>query len=118
MYAMTGVAVGGIAVGLAGSPASAASAVVRFCPRGTSVGFVHILPVAGYGHTQSRVLLKGNCWATQMDTRNQVAQIDVVALRPDGGERWMGAVYWSSSKGSINIVIGGTPEFPNFGIEH
>ncbi|MFG1996421.1 hypothetical protein ACGFJ7_41230 [Actinoplanes sp. NPDC048988] len=53
-----------------------------------------------------------------MDTRNQVAQIDVVALRPDGGERWMGAVYWSSSKGSINIVIGGTPEFPNFGIEH
>jgi hypothetical protein len=114
------VAIGAMIVGISATPASAAQNTLKFCSKGKAIAYVHVLKVpiprsggANTGEIHSPQLSNGKCWATLWDTHGQEAQVDVVQVKPDGGQRWLGLVRWNSKDG-LRIHVSGSAADPKW----
>jgi hypothetical protein len=100
----------------AAAPASASTipnGKIQICAQGNYPVFIHILPRSlGNGATthglRSAIFGPGQCWIFDFNTLGGANQVDVVGLRPDGSEFYIGSQWWNSSTG-LGLGAQGSP---------
>jgi hypothetical protein len=117
---MAGVA---MATGLGLSAAAPASAStipngkIQICAQGNYWAYIHILPryIGGGGmstRTMTSVAVRpGECEIYSFNTLGGANQVDVVGLRPDGSEFYIGSQWWNSATG-LGLGARNTPSNP------
>src|SRR3954447_4899741 len=110
--------VGGVEV--AGASSASASTIpdgkIQLCSQGNYWSFIHILSrslndVSSTLSMASFLVRPGDCYITSFNTLGGANQVDVVGLRPDGSEFYIGSQWWNSVTG-LGIGAEGTPEHP------
>lgn len=109
--------------GLATATATSASAStipngqIQLCAQGNYPAYIHILDRqindsgASTGGFASTIVNPGDCWITSFNTHGGANQVDVVGLRPDGSEFYIGSQWWNSATG-LGLGAEGSPESP------
>lgn len=113
------------ATAVAGATDASASTIpdghIQLCAQGSYGVFLHILSVpipnsaAITGSVDSIVLHPNegwnSCWWTPWNTHGQRAQVDIVEVRPDGSQFYIGSKWWNSDTG-LGIGAEGSESHP------
>lgn len=103
---------------LAGTASASASTIpfgeLQICAQGNYGAFVHVLPPPGttLGDFASTIQWPGQCWTEPVTTDGQWAQVDVVGLRSDGSEFYIGSEWYNSSVSGMGIGAEGSSDSP------
>ena len=109
-----------MAAGLGLSAATSASAStipngqIQICAQGNYRAYIHILPRtindSGFntGGMASVLINPGQCRIYTFNTHGGANQVDVVGIRPDGSEFYIGSQWWNSNTG-LGLGAQGSP---------
>ncbi|SRR6266568_4633746 len=98
------------------SPASASTIPygnLQLCAQGSYPAYVHVLsePTGSGGRspeTISTIVSPGQCWMYPVNTSGVWAQVDIVGLRSDGSDFWVGDSWYNSSVSGIGLGAEGS----------
>ena len=99
------------------SPASASTIPyghLQLCAQGSYPAYVHVLsvPIGPNGFrsrdTWSTTVWPGQCWMQPVNTAGAWAQVDIVGLRSDGSEFWVGNGWYNSSVSGLGLGAEGS----------
>jgi hypothetical protein len=116
--ALAATALVAVPVALATSSPASASTIpygnLQFCAQGSYPAYVHVLrePI-GFGggtspETISTIVFPGQCWMNPVSTAGVWAQVDIVGLRSNGSEFWVGNSWYNSSVSGIGLGAEGS----------
>jgi hypothetical protein len=102
------------------APASASTipdGKLQLCVQGNYPAFIHVLPASlGSGATTrglaSHLVSPGDCWISSANTAGQWAQVDVVGIRDDGSQFYIGSQWYNSSVSGLGLGAEGSEESP------
>ena len=104
---------------VASAPASASTipnGQIQLCAQGNYRAYVHVLPRdLGDGSSttgmMSTLVNPGDCWISGFNTHGGANQVDVVGIRSNGSEFYIGSQWWNSATG-LGLGAEGTESNP------
>jgi hypothetical protein len=115
--AMAAAVAAAVGLGLSAAAPASASTIpngqIQICAQGDYPAFIHILPrdLGEYGSTGGLATVNippGQCQIYNFDTAGGYNQVDVVGIRPDGSEFYLGSHWWNSATG-LGLGAQGNP---------
>ncbi len=113
---ITAIAGLGVSTAVSASASTIPNGQIQICAQGNYPAYIHILPRSlGNGATttgMASVLINpGQCRTYGFNTLGGANQVDVVGIRPNGSEFYIGSQWWNSATG-LGLGAEGTPSNP------